>query len=104
MKLQTNIVEIKKLVDWISDELHIKHLDDWYRVSLHQISKLSSVNIYNRETLSQLLTSAYPEHNWDIERINSGAQTTKPTQRLVAVAMRELFPTHSKEKNNLLVF
>src|SRR5690349_9956329 len=33
----------KQLLDWLSPKLHIKTLDDWYRVSIKQIRQIASL-------------------------------------------------------------
>src|SRR5690349_7182611 len=38
---QKNALDEKQLVAWLSVKLHIKSLDDWYRVSLRQIREVA---------------------------------------------------------------
>ena len=95
--------ELELLMKWMEEKLQIKHLDDWYRVSLHQIDKLCSIQI-NSKTLTSLLVAAYPEHKWNVEILSAGATPTKPSQRLVLLAMQELFPSNSMRFSFFFLF
>ena len=82
------------LIDWLTETLHIKTLDDWYRVSLEQIARfVSPTSIKNAQQLAQVLQELYPTHTWDVEKLTTRKGPIKAAQRLLTAMVRELFPT-----------
>eukprot|EP01114_Cavostelium_apophysatum_P017796 TRINITY_DN5366_c1_g1_i2.p1 TRINITY_DN5366_c1_g1~~TRINITY_DN5366_c1_g1_i2.p1 ORF type:complete len:703 (-),score=141.35 TRINITY_DN5366_c1_g1_i2:17-2125(-) len=52
--------------DWLSSQLGIKHLDDWYAVSLPQLQALGVSNmVAKRGGLVPFLRWRYPHHEWN---------------------------------------
>lgn len=74
----------KKGIDFLTDKLNIRSLDDWYRVSGTQIVALS-----NFKGVTQYLPFVYPTHRWDMSKFKSAK---KSSQRKLALAVAELFP------------
>lgn len=61
----SNSKEALKLVTWLSEQLSIKRLDDWYNASLVAINRRVSV-IGTAQDLTSILKTVYPQHKWDI--------------------------------------
>lgn len=80
------------VVEWLNNQLSIRSLDDWYRVSLEQVAKL--VPIASSATLISMLKTMYPKHRWKSPLLGRMGIHIKASQREVAVAMKQLFPTH----------
>jgi len=67
---------IQELMKWLTETLQIKHLDDWYNVSLSQLYHLGAKTAIERNGgLFQLLSKLYPEHKWDSEKLNLSGKT-----------------------------
>ena len=90
----TKAEEQGRILDWLSNQLSIEYLEDWYRVSLDQIQGLTSTQV-GSETFIKMLQNVYPNHLWDMSRLNKLGRS-KASQRAVVVAMKELFPKCSK--------
>ncbi len=57
----------KKYFDWISNQLNISHLDDWYAVKLEQVYKRGGYKLLEEcygGSLMRALRSLYPDHDW----------------------------------------
>lgn len=93
-QLLNNVHEQKQVLDFLSDQLRIQSLNDWYRISMHQMNKwinLGSVNV-----LSLMLRNVYPQHTWDLDKWKRVGKSIKAGQRQVVMAMQQLFPKCSK--------
>ena len=84
--------EMEKFVNWLSKELSIDQLEDWYRVSVQQIQKY--LDIQSSKSLIQILKTVYKQHNWNVNKFTRLGRSVKSTQREVAIAVRKLFPKH----------
>jgi len=58
------------LIHWLSTELKISSIEDWYRISWLQIREKISLDIIKRYSLVQLLKEGFPDYNWDMARLN----------------------------------
>jgi hypothetical protein len=59
-------------IEWLSKQLCISHLDDWYRVSYYQIQQLAPITLIIRyHGLVNLLPKIYPHHTWEKSRFSS---------------------------------
>ena len=59
-----------ELVKWLSSELKINNLDDWYRVSSEQILRIAPLRgLLNSGNFALLLKNTYPDHNWVMEKL-----------------------------------
>lgn len=90
--VKNNETELKQVLEWVGNQLSIKELDDWYRVSLPQIRKW--VQVESGKQLGEVLAKAYPQHVWNLSLF--GRLDVKASQRLLVVAVQYLFPNHSK--------
>ena len=93
--------EIKRIINWLSEQLFIKCLDDWYRVSLEGIRRW--IHIDSAKDLYRMLQVAYPEHQWDNKLIHRLGYQMKAAQREVLIAVQQLFPSHSNIYLNFCV-
>ena len=93
MELVQDSNEVSQMVEWLSNQLSIKSLDDWYRVSIAQMRKW--VQIASPKDMHRILEISYPQHEWDMSQFDRPGFNTKSSQREVMVAMERLFPTHS---------
>jgi len=60
-----------ELVKSLAKELSIKNLTDWYRVSNKHLSQFVSLGLFSKYPLDSLLPEAYPDYNWDIQRLQA---------------------------------
>ena len=93
-KLMSNPTSITAVVGWSGEQLCIKHLDDWYRISMTQVHKF--IPVRSAAVLAKLLQTAHPQHQWDITLLSRIGFCIKASQREVFLAVQRLFPTHSK--------
>jgi len=64
----------------IENALKISNLDEWYRVSLKDVSHAGAIGcVNNRGGLKKLLQDVYPNHNWQAEKF-SDKQKKKSSQ------------------------
>ena len=87
--------EIQKLVSELQIKLKIKDLEDWYRISLEQLKSSFSLSQLSKKDMVVMLKTAYPRHSWDLNRLSGTNIPTRSSQRILAVALRELFPGKS---------
>ena len=80
-------------VDWLRNQLQLSTLEDWYRVSLRQIDKHSHSTIFRLRGFSSILPEVYPDHKWDLKKLERVHLPIKATQRYLVTLIRELFPT-----------
>jgi hypothetical protein len=76
----------RAFADSVAKELHIKNLEDWYRVSYAQMKEIGAW--YSADAvggLTPLLRAAYPEHRWDTTKLSvSGKKSHQRDQEDVA--------------------
>lgn len=84
--------EMKNVADWLAQQLSVKTLDDWYRVSKQQV--LRCMFIESSNTLVEILSVAYPEHKWDLKRFPTAGKHSRASQRELFVRVKQLFPRH----------
>ena len=80
----------KEFMDWLSEDLKIKDLKDWYKVSLKQIRKASSGQVFSQQHFVDLLVRRYPKHNWDMEKLS--AKRYKASQGMLLGFVKQIFP------------
>lgn len=93
-KVANNLYEQKRLVNWLAEQLSIKSLEDWYRVSLEQVQRL--IAIKPTKKLVSILQQVYPEHKWNIHRLYKPRTASKSSQRELAMAVQKLFPKYRR--------
>ena len=79
----------QKYVEWLTKQLDIRSLNDWYRVSKWQIQRIAPLSLLRKNGLWMILSEAYPDHRWsfsDFER------PKKAAQRMLALLVRKLLP------------
>lgn len=56
----------RAVLDWIGDQLGVQKFDDWYYVTLEQISAHRGARLIalHGDSLSATLRALYPEHTW----------------------------------------
>lgn len=86
-----NIENVHGAIDHIAKSLDIRHLDDWYRVSLKQVKKLGFYHLFLMNGgLPSILASLYPDHDWVESKFKSSSKRSE--QRLLWLKVQELFP------------
>ena len=80
------------MLEWLSEQLQFRSLDDWYRVSGKQIQKFVPTVGFSTTILPKLLQKAYPEHNWDISKLTLKGTSIKASQRELAATINNIFP------------
>lgn len=83
---------LSEFLEWMSKELKIKGLEDWYRVSLHQVRQVVPLGIFQGKPLAKALQEVYPEYNWDVAKLQVRRSTIKASQRMLAAVVHEIFP------------
>src|SRR5690349_9757350 len=80
---------IKRLVSFVQVE------SLRYRVSQEQVSKIAPINgLIKNASWTNILLSIYPNHNWDIGKLSTPKAHFKPSQRMLALSVQDLFPKH----------
>jgi len=87
-----DVNEQKRIIDWLSAQLSIKCLEDWYRVSINRIQTM--IQIESWKILAQILETVHSEHNWDIKTLRTIGRQSKSSQRELMLAVQQLFPEH----------
>lgn len=51
---------------WLADQLKIKNMNHWYRVSLHDVLQNygGGLMLVHRRSIARALATAFPEHEW----------------------------------------
>ena len=57
--LMDDVNEQKRVINWLSDQLRVQSLDDWYRISLAQIQR--HILIKSWDIVTQFLKTSYPQ-------------------------------------------
>ena len=83
----------RELILWLSERLKIQNLDGWYRVSFPQIAKLVSGVPFERFSLQEILVGAFPDHPWEISKLQNRRGTIKASQRVLFSVLKDIFPT-----------
>jgi hypothetical protein len=83
------------LMEYLTKELQIKDLSDWYRISRSQIGQVcKNMNVFKQYTLEELLPEAYPNHDWNKALLVSLRQRdgkVQASQRWLRVLVHEIF-------------
>eukprot|EP01128_Nolandella_sp_AFSM9_P008126 TRINITY_DN4682_c0_g1_i1.p1 TRINITY_DN4682_c0_g1~~TRINITY_DN4682_c0_g1_i1.p1 ORF type:complete len:585 (-),score=94.63 TRINITY_DN4682_c0_g1_i1:175-1866(-) len=67
---------VRDFLEYASEQLLIEKPQDWYRVSLSQLSKLGGKQIIQKNGgLSSLLPTHYPEYAWDLNKLKGVRKT-----------------------------
>jgi len=82
---------VRDFFDFCEKELYIECKEDWYRVSLVQISILGGVARYFGG-LGKALKIAYPDYPWNLSRFLSSEKGRKISQRWLKVLLSKLLP------------
>lgn len=81
--------DVPGFVEWLGKQLEVETLEDWYRVSMSQISRWVPGRIGGK-SVEKWVQLAYPEHPWEEGRFRSGGM--RASQRRLVVVVRKLFP------------
>jgi hypothetical protein len=79
-------------VKWLGEKLHIREMEDWYRVSIHHIAKVAPLTGVNQIGFVKLLQIAYPNHIWDEKRLSMSS--IKASQRFLCALLQKIFPQY----------
>jgi hypothetical protein len=88
----------KEFVEWLSPLLHIKDLNDWYRVSLQNIERVASGTAFNKFDKAEILRNVYPHHSWDLDKLTKRIGPIKASQRMLGLMVKEIFPNTGKKR------
>ena len=96
--------EREEFIKWLGEELLIKKLEDWYRVSWSQIGEKVSLSVFKMNPLGEILQQSFPDHNWDVARLESRQRggRARTTQRHLVRVLEDIFPNTSKENMTLI--
>jgi hypothetical protein len=84
--------ELSSFVGYLTKELKIKDMQDWYRISLNQINKITPNTVVCKlGGISNMLTKVYPQHPWNFHKF-SGIFPIKASQRMLRLCVEEIFP------------
>lgn len=83
--------EPKEFVDWLGNELKIRKMSDWYRISSFQVESLVSGSIFKDVSLVEMLQKSFPDFPWEIGRFGS-FKIKRSSQRSLAIVVEGLFP------------
>lgn len=79
----------KMFIEWAGKQLGVKELNDWHKITSKDLLQLGcNSNI----SLSHLLLSVYPSHNWSFSPLNDKSPFIKKSQYLLKVALKIIFP------------
>lgn len=81
--------QLVEYVEWLGNQLQVKQLDDWYRVSVQQIQQVVPISSLRGSSLEVILRRAYPTHAWDNSQFSKG---NKSKQRIMVNVIQEMFP------------
>eukprot|EP01118_Nematostelium_gracile_P001699 TRINITY_DN11767_c0_g1_i1.p1 TRINITY_DN11767_c0_g1~~TRINITY_DN11767_c0_g1_i1.p1 ORF type:complete len:180 (-),score=32.27 TRINITY_DN11767_c0_g1_i1:11-478(-) len=85
----TDDQNLRDLAKYLETELSIKNMREWYRISLHVISKFVSSNIIpNCGGISSFLKRVYPSHEWE----ESMFESPRASQRMLFIRTQQIFP------------
>ena len=57
--------EIVKMVEWLSKQLSIRKLEDWYKLPISQINRQFQ---FETKDLVSALQTVHPHHHWDVAK------------------------------------
>ena len=86
-----------ELMEWLVKKLFVSKFEDWYRISVQQIERIVPCRtLFKQESFGDILQSVYPEHDWDINKLETRVEPIKAAQRILFMLLKELFPTSGK--------
>lgn len=88
-----NLDEIRNLLEWLAQQLQLRSLDDWYRVSGIQIQRFIPIAGFSTTILPKLLQRAYPDQNWDISKLTMKGSLIRASQRQLVTTINKIFFT-----------
>jgi hypothetical protein len=71
-------------------------LEDWYRVGLKHINTAFTITPFEKFSKEKLLTQAYPNHQWDVVKLQVSIGPSKSSQRMMFRLLEEIFPNTRK--------
>eukprot|EP01126_Amoeba_proteus_P039136 TRINITY_DN4111_c0_g2_i1.p1 TRINITY_DN4111_c0_g2~~TRINITY_DN4111_c0_g2_i1.p1 ORF type:complete len:658 (-),score=111.69 TRINITY_DN4111_c0_g2_i1:406-2217(-) len=87
--------QVRAFFESLHEQLHITSPNDWYRVSVIQISKLGGRGLIKRfGNLFQALRSVYPQYDWDETKFSLRGK--KSAQRWLRVRISHLLPEETE--------
>jgi len=82
----------KDFLTYVSSQLGISNLDDWYRVSRTDLEKCNAFKfLQKRGGLLNVLLGVYPNHQWDESKFHQGVQK-KNSQWWLYKIIKEVLP------------
>ena len=81
-----------EFVEWLSKELEIRVLDDWYRISFEQVRKVAPTTLFAKFGLPVVLGRVYPNHTWCWTWHTSPNRLYKCGQGKLRRVVEKLFP------------
>eukprot|EP01118_Nematostelium_gracile_P014074 TRINITY_DN5417_c0_g1_i1.p1 TRINITY_DN5417_c0_g1~~TRINITY_DN5417_c0_g1_i1.p1 ORF type:complete len:333 (+),score=55.76 TRINITY_DN5417_c0_g1_i1:286-1284(+) len=78
---------------WLENELGIRNMEDWYRISLKHIQSVSNTLLFEKQGgIHRVLRKHYPEIKWDVDKLRS-QKSQKSSQWRLLRAVETIFPT-----------
>ena len=78
-------------IKWVTDRLDIHKLEDWYRISLRQLTNGLKPIFLGRNCLVRVLESVHPDHPWKLQNW----RTIKASQKVLLEITKRIFPESS---------
>ena len=91
LKYWQDINNVISFMKSIEHHYQIKTPEDWYRISIPQITKLGGRGILAKYKLSNILSKLYPSYQWDKEKLKTKNKRSK--QRWLTLSIQKLFPS-----------
>ena len=81
---------IQDYVRWLTNELEIKKLADWYRIALKSLEKVTQITPFRTKGIVSMLQGAYPNHNWDVDKLSS-RKGIRSSQKRMVILLESIF-------------
>jgi hypothetical protein len=85
-----NVDNVKSFMDWLSKELQISSLEDWYDIPVTQISNMGGSTLLEKYGKGGLLSLVYPEHKWS----KTNPLFSQKSQKYLSMVLHDMFPMH----------
>eukprot|EP01118_Nematostelium_gracile_P004886 TRINITY_DN15820_c0_g1_i1.p1 TRINITY_DN15820_c0_g1~~TRINITY_DN15820_c0_g1_i1.p1 ORF type:complete len:269 (+),score=66.23 TRINITY_DN15820_c0_g1_i1:109-807(+) len=94
--------DFSSAIHYIEKELRLTALDDWYRVSTHEIDRLVPLKLFEDHPIEKALQETYPHHLWDHDRLKTKSNNMRSAQRNLRTLIENIYPTYEVKENFLL--
>jgi hypothetical protein len=93
-----------EFVRQIAHQLQIQNFEDWYRITMQQISQVVPyVTVFRKFPLEKLLVEAYCNQQWDIAKLHF-KHGNKSSQRWLYLMVQQLYPQIGDQASYYLIY